>query len=282
MGSSPRKSRGRPLAPETEALSVGLAEILVEQHPMTVRGAFYQAETRGLVPKSDAGCSKVQRLLVRMREEGVIPWAWITDGTRWRRGPTTYNGIGEALRDTAELYRRDLWARADEIVEIWVEKDALSGVIQPITDEYAVDLMVTRGFPSLTYLHNAADHADDAGKPLQIYYLGDRDPSGRKIVASIEKRLTEFGCDFALDLLAVTDEQVHELDLATRPTKRGGGHSEGFTGPSVELDAIPAGTLRELVENAIVEHVDLHELGVLREYERSEREEITRIAELTA
>ena len=278
-GASPRKS-GRPLSPQTVALMNGLRTVLAEQNPSTVRGAFYAAEVLGLVDKSEAGYKKVQRLLMRMRDDGLIPWRWIADGTRYRRGPDTFNGVDEALRNCAALYRRDLWAGSPEIVEVWLEKDALSGVVQPVTDEYAVDLMVTRGYPSASYLYSAAEYAAD--RPLRILYLGDCDPSGRDIPRSISDRLEQFGCEHTLDLVAVTDEQIEEWQLPTRPTKRTDTRSQGFAGRSVELDAIPAPTLRQLVEDAILRHADLHQLDVLRTFEREERQGLLALAEGTA
>lgn len=282
-GASPTKGRGRPLAPETVALMEGLGTILAEQYPLTVRGAFYQASTRDLVPKAEAGYKKVQRLLVKMREEKLIPWSWIADGTRWRRGPDTWQSPEEALRSWSQHYRRDLWSKSPEIVEVWLEKEALAGVIYPVIDEYAVDLMVCRGYPSLSFLHGAAEHAEESGKSLTIYYLGDRDPSGRDIPRMIAERLVDFGlinnCDFRLELLAVTDDQVEELELPSRPTKASDTRSGNFKGASVELDAIPAPTLRAIVESAIVEHVDTRELEVLRGVEAEEREGLQRLAD---
>jgi hypothetical protein len=250
----------------------GLEAIVGAMRPMSVRGAFYQASTQGLVPKTEAGYRKVQRVLVKMREEWRIPWGWITDGTRTRYGVRTFDGLDQALGDIAAVYRRDLWANSDEIVEVWLEKDALKGVISPITGRWTVDLMVCRGYPSLSYLHEAAEYANRLGKPLVIYYLGDYDPSGRDIPRVIEDRLYEFGVDFTLELLAVTPAQIEAWQLPTRPTKRTETRAKYFGPLSVELDAIPAPTLRDLVDEAIRRHVDEHELRVLEGYEREERE----------
>src|SRR5436189_288181 len=60
--------------------------------------------------------------------------------TRWMRRPTTFGSVEEALADTVENYRKALWRRNPGYVEIWCEKDALAGVIHPVTDEFACDL----------------------------------------------------------------------------------------------------------------------------------------------
>ena len=57
-------------------------------------------------------------------------------------------------------------------------EDALSTVAQ----EWDVPLMVTRGYPSLSYLHSAAQTirhmAEECDKRTVLYYFGDYDPSG--------------------------------------------------------------------------------------------------------
>ena len=263
----------------TVVLSETLTEILRSEHPMSARGAFYAATVAGAVPKTEAGYRKVQRLLVRMRERHMIPWGWIVDGTRWRRGASTYNGIEDALRATARLYRRSLWDGLDEVVEVWLEKEALARVIYPVTEQWTVDLMVCRGYPSLSYLHEAAEYAIAASKLLTIYYLGDLDPSGKDIPRNIRDRLIEFGVEFDLIELAVTRDQVHEWNLPSRPTKRTDTRSQGFDGDSVELDAIPAHRLRELVDTAIRNHLDLQQVEHLLTIEREERRGLLQLAE---
>ena len=145
---------------------------------MTVRQVFYQATVLGQVEKTEAGYRKVQHALAEMRRAGFLPYSWITDSTRWQRKPRTFSSIEEALNDTARLYRKSLWHDAEVNVEVWLEKDALAGVIWPITDLRDVPLMVTRGCSSLSLLHGAAQYIAAVGVPTYIYHFGDHDPSG--------------------------------------------------------------------------------------------------------
>ena len=71
--------------------------------------------------------------------------------------------------------------------------------------------------------------------------------------------------------LAVTPEQITELDLPTRPTKNTDTRARNFAGGSVEVDAIPAPTLRTIVSDAIEQHIDPHALRQTRLVEESER-----------
>src|SRR5207244_1489510 len=127
-----------------------LYTIVLEMRPMTVRQVFYQATVRGIVEKSEAGYTKVQTDLVLMRRAGLMPYGWLADNTRWQRKPDTFNSPEEALAETARFYRKALWADAGAYVEVWLEKDALSGVVYPVTELYDVPLMVARGYASLS------------------------------------------------------------------------------------------------------------------------------------
>jgi hypothetical protein len=150
--------------------------------PMTVRQVFYQATVRGIIEKTEDGYGKVQSDLVRMRRSGMLPYGWITDNTRRQRKPRSFDGIEEALQDCAKFYRTDLWRHASAYVEVWLEKDALSGVIYPVTAQYDVPLMVARGYASLSFLHSAAEAINVLDVPAYIYHLGDFDPSGAAFV----------------------------------------------------------------------------------------------------
>ncbi len=186
-----------------------------------------------------------------------------------------YGSIEEALEATSRHYRRDYWRELDEYVEVWLEKEALAGVLFRVTDEWGVPLMVTRGFASLSYIHNAAETIERIGKPTHIYYFGDYDPSGVEIDRNLERRLREFapGSEIHFERVAVRRAQIDEYQLPTRPTKRGANHGRGLhEGESVEVDAIPPATLLALVRGVIERHVDPARVAVLDAAETSERE----------
>jgi hypothetical protein len=147
-----------------------LYNIVAEQRPMTVRQVFYQATVQNLVEKTEAGYTKVQTDLVQMRRDGMLPYHWLADSTRWQRRPKTFNSVEDALNETARLYRRSLWADAAAYVEIWLEKDALSGVVFPVTSKYDVPLMVARGYASLSFLHTASEQINELEVPAYIYH----------------------------------------------------------------------------------------------------------------
>jgi hypothetical protein len=252
---------------------------------MTVRQVFYRLVSAGVIEKTEQEYkSTVVRLLAEMRRDGELPFNWIADNTRWMRKPRTHNGVAELLQDTAALYRRSVWTNQSAYVEVWLEKDALSGVLFDVTSEFDVPLMVTRGYPSLTFLHAAAEAITAVGKPTFLYYFGDRDPCGVDIPRKVEQGIREFAPDAEVHFqrVAVTDDQVKEMDLPTRPTKGSDSRARNFDGDSVEVDAIPPNTLRRMVRACIEQHIDPAALDVLRTAEASEREFLSNLATAVA
>jgi hypothetical protein len=258
--------------------------------PMTVRQVFYQLVTRGVIEKTEAEyLSTVIRLLTDMRLKGELPYSSIIDESRRRRITQTFDNVQQALDHCAETYRRSALLDCDDYLEIWCEKDALSGAFWDITSEFDVPLLVSRGMPSLTQVHGSALYirqADRWGKQAYVYQFGDWDPSGVLIPQSLERRLNEM-CDRLkcsppiVKRVALTEAHIAQYNLPTRPTKRDKNrHAKAFEGDSVELDALPPRVLRGMVRETIEQHITPRSLEVLRVSEDSERGLIVRLKEL--
>jgi hypothetical protein len=271
--------RVRSTKAEVEARREALLEIIEAGRPMTVRQVFYQATVRGLVEKAETGYAKVQTDLTKLRRAGDLPYDWLADNTRWQRKPRSFDSVEEALQQTAAFYRKNLWASASCYVEIWLEKDALAGVVFPVTSLFDVPLMVARGYASLSFLHTAAEYIDTLDVPTYIYHLGDFDPSGVNAGEKIEETLCELAPDaqICFERIAVTEAQIADWDLPSRPTKISDTRSKGFGTISVELDAVEPNQLRTLVQDAIERHLPPEQFEILKAAEESERELIGRL-----
>jgi hypothetical protein len=270
-GSSPTKRRGKR---EIEDIKEAIYRALQEDAPMTVRQVFYRLVSAGVIAKTEGEYkSTIVRLLGEMRRRGEIEFNWIADNTRWMRKPRTYSSLENMLRRTVEAYRRSVWDNQDCYVEIWLEKDALAGVLYQETGAWDVPLMVTRGYPSLSFLYSAAETIAAQDKTTYLYYFGDYDPSGLDIPRKVESDLREFApdADIEFERVAVTRRQIAEMNLPTRPTKRTDSRAKGFIGESVEVDAIPPKVLRQIVGDCITQHVDDDAYDVLLKAEESER-----------
>ncbi len=256
-------------------------EVLEEDNPQSVRHVFYAVTSRhGLVEKTEAGYRTIARKLLDMREDERVPFSWVSDNTRLMRKPDSFGSLEEAVHFTAQTYRRDIWRRAPVYVEVWCESDSVAGVLAEETERYDVPLMASRGFSSVTFLYNAARDIERKDKPAYLYYFGDHDPSGRLIPEVIERKLRAYAPDAEIhfETVAVTPEQIDDMDLPTKPPKRST-HNRDFTGGTVEIEAIPARDLRELVAECIEQHIDQRHVDVLEEAENSERGLIERWAE---
>lgn len=272
--------RRRATREELRQRRLMLRRIAEEMRPMTVRQVFYQATVRGIIEKTENGYAKVQTDLAKLRKSGDLPYDWLADNTRWQRKPRTFNGVAEALEETAKFYRKALWRDADAYVEIWLEKDALAGVVLPITQGYDVPLMVARGYASLSFLHTAAEHINGLDVPAYIYHLGDYDPSGVDAGKKIEETLRAMApaAEIHFDRLAVLPSQIYQWNLPTRPTKASDSRSKAFgSATSVELDAIAPDMLRSVVLDAIERHLSAEQFAVLRAAEECERTLIQRL-----
>jgi hypothetical protein len=265
--------RHRSTKAEVEQRRQHLLGIVHKMRPMTVRQVFYQATVRGVVEKTDAGYDKVQTDLVILRKAGLLPYGWLADNTRWQRKPERFSSVEQALQDTARLYRKALWADVEAYCEVWLEKDALAGVVLPITVMYDVPLMVAQGYAGLSFLHSAAEHINGLDVPVHLYHLGDFDPSGVNAGEKIKETLRGMApaAQVHFERLAVTPEQIEAWDLPTRPTKTTDSRAKGFSAISVELDAIEPDKLRHLVQTAIEDHLSQHQFKVLKAPAESER-----------
>lgn len=273
-GGEGKYSRGKSLKVEN-----AIMKVFLEQKPrLTVRQIYYALSVAYAVPKTEAGYRQTCYALAKMRRAGQLPYGWIADNTRWTIKPKTYTGLAAALFNMQELYRRDLWEHAKEHVEVWVEKDALAGVISPVTSEYDVPLYVARGYSSMTFLYEAAEQIKSIGKPAYIYHFGDFDPSGVDAAHNIRDSLRGHGANIHFERVAVTEEQVEALHLPTRPTKTKDSRAAKWEGkPSVELDALPAQVLRDLVRSCIEAHINKDELLRLESIEKAEKQTLSLI-----
>jgi hypothetical protein len=282
----------QPTREETSIFHARLLAIVDQCKPASVRQVYYQAVTTGLVEKTEIEYRRVQQALVKMRRSGKLPWDALVDGTRWMRKPNTWASPGDALEDVARLYRKSLWRDAGVIPEVWLEKEALAGVVVDVTAEWDVALFVARGFASLSYLYSAADQILDRsarGQRTIIYHLGDFDPSGRDAAAAIKNQLTAFCGQECFDFveLALTSKLIADHALPLRPTKKSDASSRtraarfhakyGING-SVELDALHPDQLRALVRGAIEQHLPTYQLEQLRLVEAAERKSLLDLA----
>jgi hypothetical protein len=268
----------------TRLQEIALVFICAEEQPLTLRRAFYRAVSAGLyLDTSDRYYDSCGERILKLRRLGILPYAWITDSTRRRLKPSSWSGLEDYAETVAKAYRKDLWQRQPDYVEIFVEKDALAGVVEPVSEEYDVCLSPIRGNCSETMIYRVAEIFRAITKPIYCYYLGDHDDNGLKIEKDFLRRLTGFlGSEHSRRLhwqrLAVTEADFRNPDYLGFPVKRKGPagawqpYLTRYGDRCVEVDAIPSQEIRDRVKAAILNHVDDGEWQFLQEQEERERE----------
>jgi hypothetical protein len=292
--------RRRATAREMASRARFFVDYAAAHGPVTVRQLYYRAEVIGLpgIDKTESSYAKVQRQVLALRRAGLLDYQHVADATRWMRKPHSHDSVASALADTARLYRKALWRDATDHVEVWCEKDALAGVIFPVTEENDVALMVARGFCSETFCFEAVEAAKQFERPYWVYYVGDLDRAGRDAANSLKEKLDRFAAAArvpvffeqvaieAADVLRFNERSGRALvflhgvtqpddlrSLPTRSPKRKSAADRNWPHPyAIELDAIEPDDLRAIVRAAIERHLPAEQLRILQITEASERQ----------
>jgi hypothetical protein len=258
-----------------------LVPLLALNQPMTVRGAMYRGIGILWPDNSAKSYGACQPKVLEMRRRDVIPHSWIIDGTRSSDKPSSWSGLADFAETVAHAYRKDLWERQPDYIEVFIEKDAMSGIIRPVTREYDVKLTPVRGFGSETQLWDVAEEWKQISKPITVYYLGDHDPDGLRIEADARKRLAGFcGFDVSWQRLAITNSDFSNPDLPGFPVKRKDKETkwrpylDRYGDRCVEVDSIPANEIRARVQEAIESHIDQAEWQFLKAQEQREKQDV--------
>lgn len=257
-----------------ELLDIARA-ILADGHPMTVRQVYYQLVSRQVIENKRTAYQAVSNLLVDARKSGVIPWAWIEDRLRRPRAVGMWRDLADFADTARRAYRRDVWEAQRVYVEVWLEKDALSGIFEELLDAYGVTLNVGRGYDGWDSIHNAAIRYTRRRHPVTVLYFGDFDPSGEDMVRSLRERLGELGSEPEIIKCALTPDDVTRYslppDFAKRTDSRAAAFIEQHGDVSVELDALPVGVLRARIVDELESRLDLDALALVKAQEADER-----------
>lgn len=267
---------------------------------LTVRQIYYRLVSYQHIENSVSSYQRIVKLLGYARKNGLIRYSSIEDRTRevhqthsaYSISKTTYavrneqseesvnsflRGYLDTVKHLDEKYLIPKWYGQPKLVQVWVEKEALSALFQEVTDDLGVDLVVCRGYPSLTLLHDASVGLNaNMGKDIQIIYFGDFDPSGADIERNVFDTLDEeFNVSFEMERKAITRDQIEEYNIPPAPAKTTDSRYEGFVEREgvawqVELDAIEPMTLQEMIRDSITQHFDKR-IGKARDKELEAR-----------
>ena len=253
---------------------------------LTVRQLYYQLVARIVIANALSSYQRVSKVTTLGRMQGFIDWDTIVDRVRVPMMPNEFDSMGSFVMAVKNSYRSYRWQEQDHYVEVMVEKEALAGILEPITRQYHVSLLVNKGYASASAMHDVAMRLevqeDEEDKSCHILYLGDHDPSGIDMVRDIQDRLATFGRHPEIERVALTYDQIKRYSLPPNPAKksdpRAKRYYEQYGNKSWELDALDPEVLSNVLETAIQGHMDLDRYNETIRREDRERKALSRLA----
>jgi hypothetical protein len=226
---------------------------------LTLRQLYYQFVSRDLLKNQQSEYKRLGSIINDARLAGLIDWDAIEDRTRTVRTLATWDDPAQIIDAVARQYREDLWANQEFRPEVWIEKDALLGVIEPVCDRWRIPYFACRGYSSQSAQYAAGKRFARVAVKDQIpivLHLGDHDPSGMDMTRDNADRLEMFAGDpVELRRLALNMDQVKRYRPPPNPAKESDGRSAAYIaqyGPkSWELDALDPKVIDALIEKEI-------------------------------
>ena len=256
-----------------------IAEYAAQGFTLTLRQLYYQFVARDFIPNNVKEYSKLGDTISDGRLVGLIDWNAIIDRTRNLQSVSHWEDPASIVSVCASSFRMDKWAKQDFRPEVWIEKDALAGVIEGVCTKLDVPYFSCRGYTSQTEMWAGAmrlKHHIKSGQTPLILHFGDHDPSGMDMTRDIRDRLEMFMGGTKVNRLALNIEQINEYDPPPNPAKfqdpRAAAYIQEFGEESWELDALEPSVLAQLIEDAIlkVRDEELWEEAVAEENEHRE------------
>lgn len=129
---------------------------------LTLRQLYYQLVTKNIIPNTDRSYKNLGNLVADARMAGLLDWDAIEDRVRRPRRASEFSGLADLTEAALRSYRLPRWKGQECYAELWVEKDALAGVLEPLAWEHHVTLMVNRGYSSASAMYEAAQRFIEA------------------------------------------------------------------------------------------------------------------------
>jgi hypothetical protein len=207
------------------------ADYQAQGFDLTLRQLYYQFVARGLIANRQSEYKRLGSIVNDGRLAGLIDWDYIVDRTRNLQSLAHWRNPQQIIDAVVSQYRHELWARQPYRVEVWIEKDALVGVIAGACERNDVPYFSCRGYTSQSELHGAAMRLvgyEKNGQDTVVIHLGDHDPSGIDMTRDIQDRLRLFGSNAEVHRIALTMEQVEQYDPPPNPAKLTDSRAAGY------------------------------------------------------
>jgi len=269
--------------------NVIISDYRAQGYTLTLRQLYYQFVARDLSANTMKDYKRIGSIINDGRLAGLIDWEAIEDRTRNLESPSTWNSPADIIETCAKTFKYDWWLKQPVRIEIWVEKEALVGVIERVAGRYRVPYFACRGNVSQSELWRAGvrmkEYYEDFGQPVKVLHLGDHDPSGIDMTRDNIARLELFGegADIEVKRLALNFDQVKQYRPPPNPAKmtdsRAAGYVKKFGNQSWELDALSPKVIEELIQEAIADEIDGKAWAASKRAEEKARAELQDVAD---
>jgi hypothetical protein len=281
-------------------------------YDLTLRQLYYQFVARDLIANKQSEYNRLGTIINDARLAGLLDWDYIVDRTRELRGPGTrfmphWDNPADIVESAARSFRMNKWSDQEYRVEVWIEKDALIGVLESACPDEDVAYFSCRGYTSQSEIWGAAQRLGryiSDGQKVAILHLGDHDPSGIDMTRDIEDRLSMFiaqdvfgalpsedqdtyayevSDSLIVDRIALNMDQIQQYNPPPNPAKLTDSRANGYIArhgrSSWELDALEPTVLVNLIQNAVDSYRDSAKWHDALKHEESEREVLTAASE---
>jgi hypothetical protein len=267
---------------------------------LTLRQLYYQLVSKDLISNNEKSYKRIGMIVSRARLGGILDWDAVEDRVRVPKMPPEYASLDALVEAAFASYRLPRLMGQDTYVELWVEKDALAGVLAPIAYKYHIGLMVNRGYSSTSAMKEAGDRLREkcleiGTNTAHVLYLGDFDPSGEDMVRDVDDRLELFANrgyedpDYPDDTdgevegivhidvtkIALTMPQIKKHQPPPNPAKLTDSRAKEFVAKhgkqSWEVDALPPRVLRHLIELELDSLIDMDKVQKIKDKEEADK-----------
>ena len=257
---------------KTEAI-IDQANRIIEEYQaqgfsLTLRQLYYQFVARDLIPNVQKEYDRIGTIINNGRLAGLINWEAIEDRTRNLQALSHWSNPASIIQSAAYSYRIDKWERQPYRIEVWIEKDALVGVLERPCTNWDIAYFSCRGYTSQSEMWRAGKRLieySNKGQKTVILHLGDHDPSGLDMTRDIEERLylfmTHHGAD-PVDVfrIGLNRDQVDQYNPPPNPAKLTDSRAPWYIAEhgrnSWALDALEPKVIEELILEAIDKFID--------------------------
>jgi hypothetical protein len=265
-----------------------IAEYSAQGFDLTLRQLYYQFVSRDLISNQQKEYKRLGSIINDARLSGMIDWDSIEDRTRNLQRLSHWNSPSEILETCASQFKFDRWKYQEYRVEVWIEKDALVGVIEDVCNKHDVPYFSCRGYTSQSEMWVASRrlglyHSAAQQIPV-IIHLGDHDPSGIDMTRDITNRLNIFAPGkISVDRIALNRDQIDAFNPPPNPAKTTDTRYQTYIleygEESWELDALEPRVMVDLIEETIMKLKDKDAWAATIEREDEEKAKLQQIAD---